>query len=114
METAQEICPKCNSPISADLYFCPNCGNQLKAKDITVSITTQILVYLLSFFLAPLGLYPAIKYLRQPNPKTKIVGVIALGLTIISLVITMSIANSFLQKYGQMLNGLDSGQVTGY
>jgi len=56
MENISAVCPTCHQPVSPEDYFCPNCGKDLKAKPLSVSITTQIGIYLLSIFLPPLGL----------------------------------------------------------
>ena len=78
MDTPAKICPKCALPILSEFYFCPNCGKQLRSKPISVSIMKQTGVYLLSFLLPPLGLYPGIKYILHGDTKTKVVGVIAI------------------------------------
>ncbi len=53
------------------------------------TISRQIIVYLISFFLAPFGLWFAWKYLRQNDSKSKKIGVAAVALTIISVAITI-------------------------
>lgn len=107
------ICPKCQLPILAEFYYCPNCGKQLHFKPISVSIAKQIGVYLLSFFLPPFGLYPGIKYIRQGDVKTKMVGWIAVILTIVSVVITIYIFQNFMQEYSRTLDQITKGQFTG-
>jgi hypothetical protein len=87
MDPKQNLCPFCNFSINETFYFCPNCGRTLKVKPF--SLSKQIGIYALSFFLPPLGFWPAFKYLRQKDEKTKIVGIIALFLSIISTAITI-------------------------
>jgi|SRR6185369_2931798 len=106
-------CPSCSLPVLADFYYCPNCSKQLRSKPIKVSALKQIGVYLLSFFLAPLGLYPAFKYLRQPDPKTKMIGWIAVILTFVGISITIYVFAGFMQSVSKTLDQLGNGQYTG-
>ncbi len=82
-------CPYCGAPINADFYFCPNCGKKLRIRPEETSVVSQIGVYLLSFFLPPLGLWPAYKYLKQNSRKAKTIGWVAVILTIISLILAV-------------------------
>ena len=83
--------------------FCPACGKKLKRSDLSTGIQKQIGVYLLSFFLPPFGLFPAIKYLRQADSKSKKIGVIALVLTVISILITISLTKLVLGTFESRL-----------
>lgn len=101
-------CPSCHfTALPLNAHFCPNCGTTL-ATDITVS--QQIGLYALSFFLPPFGILPAIKYLRQPTQKAKMVGVIALVLTVLSIVISLVSVLSVMNAYSSTINQLDSLQ----
>src|SRR4030042_1856770 len=111
---SQTTCAYCKANISLSDYFCPNCGKKLKEKPLSTTFLKQLLIYSVSFFLPPLGIWPAIKYLRQSDEKSKKIGFVALGLTIISIAITswltISLVNSFNQQIGSQLNlyqGLD-------
>lgn len=102
-------CHSCKQAIDASDYFCPNCGKKIKDKPISTAVGRQIFIYLLSLLLPPLGLWPAIKYLKQNDSKSRIIGFVAVVLTIISTVITIwfsiSFMNSFNQQLKQQLNG---------
>src|SRR5690242_929995 len=113
---AQELtaCPGCAQTIPADAYFCPNCGKELREKALTVSRGKQIGVYLVSFFLPPFGLYPAIKYIRQPDPQVKLIGWVALVLTILSFIISFVVVGKVMGTYSQLLNQFSTGQYSGY
>jgi hypothetical protein len=87
METVVQSCPYCSYPIIEAFYFCPNCGKSLKPQPI--SVFKQIGIYLISILLPPLGLWPGIKYLRQKNKKAKIIGLIAIILTLVSVGLTI-------------------------
>ncbi|MCL5733286.1 MAG: zinc ribbon domain-containing protein [Patescibacteria group bacterium] len=97
-------CPYCGAPIDANFYFCPNCGKQLRIKPAQTSVMSQIGVYLLSFFLPPLGLWPAYKYLKQSDGKSKMIGWIAVALTVISLVLAVWLFQGFTAYLNQSIN----------
>ncbi len=77
-------------------------------KPLSTTFLRQLLIYSVSLFLPPLGIWPAIKYLRQQDEKSKKIGLVALFLTIISIVITswltISFINSFNKELGNQLN----------
>lgn len=101
----QPICPYCKKTISTSDYFCPACGKKLKDKPFSTSIAKQLLIYLISFFLPPLGLWPAISYLKQQDETAKKIGVVAIFLTIISIVITIWL---FISVMNALSSGLNS------
>ena len=70
---------------------------------MSTSVATQIGVYLLSFFLPPFGLIPALRYMRQTDRKSKIIGVVAIVLTAISLVVSVYYAIIFINQFNQTL-----------
>ena len=97
-------CPKCGKVVAEKNFFCSNCGKQLKNKPEPVTAMRQILVYLLSLLLPPLGLWPAIKYLRQKDVKSRVIGFVAIVLTIISASITIWLYLGFMNKFNQLIN----------
>ncbi len=97
-------CPHCKYQIQADWYFCPNCGKMLKEKPIVISIGKQIIIYLVSFFLAPLGLGWGLKYITKNDPKVKMVGAIAIILTVLSIIIMFVVFKNFMDQYANILN----------
>jgi hypothetical protein len=110
----QTICRHCKVNISPSDYFCPNCGKKLREKPQSTVLLKQLLVYFISFFLPPLGLWPAIKYLKQPDQKSKTVGLIAVALTIISIALTMYLSVGLLNSLNEQINGqLDMYQNLG-
>lgn len=101
-------CPSCHfASLPLNAHFCPQCGVTL-ATDITLS--QQIGLYALSFFLPPFGIVPAIKYLKQPTQKAKTVGVIALILTVLSIVISLASVLSVMNVYSSTISQLDTLQ----
>jgi len=97
------ICPFCKFEVSENFLFCPNCGKKLK--DVfSTSISKQIGIYALSIFLPPLGFVPGIKYFLQKDKKRKIVGTVAIVLTIISTVITVWISINYISQTSKSVN----------
>jgi hypothetical protein len=83
---------------------------QKLTKPLSTDLYKQTLIYLLSFFLAPLGLWPAVKYLREPNKKAKNIGIAAIVLTIISLSLSAYIS----VKYVGVFSGSIAKQIDLY
>ena len=102
-ENIQTTCPNCKNQVLPIDIFCPACGKKLKNGEFSTGIQKQIGVYLLSFFLPPFGLFPAIKYLRQADSKSKTIGAIALALTAISILITISLTKLALGTFESQL-----------
>ncbi len=99
-------CPVCQQPIVSAWNFCPNCGHSLREQPLSLSIWKQLGIYLLSFFLPPFGLTPAFKYLKQKDPKAKLVGLIAIILTAASIIVLILSYKAFMDYYAKILNSL--------
>lgn len=96
-------CPKCGTEVSEADIFCPHCGFELKPHAMETSAVKQALIYFISFFLAPFGLGYAFKYLKQPDEKSKIIGIVSLVLTALAIVVAVIVTQQFLaQSYGQL------------
>ncbi|CAN5147790.1 hypothetical protein BH11PAT1_BH11PAT1_5660 [soil metagenome] len=102
------LCPQCQTILTPDQNFCPKCGTKIKDAVLSVTMGKQLSIYALSFFLPPLGLWPGIKYLRQNEQSAKRVGIIALVLTVISLILNVwfgiAIYNQYKQTFSSQLN----------
>ncbi len=104
MEQTQPSCPKCHGQIEATDYFCKSCGVKIKNKPLSTALFTQLKIYLFSLLLPPLGLIPAIKYLRQEDRSSKKIGVVIVVITILSLVITTWLIMGYLNTFNESLN----------
>lgn len=99
-----QVCPVCHIQIPTVDYYCPNCGKELHEKPLSIAITKQMEIYLKSFFLPPLGLWPAFKYLRQKDQKAQVVGIVAILLTILSLALAIIYSIQFINLAQQSMN----------
>jgi len=92
-------------------YFCYNCGNNLHPKPLGTSPVTQAKIYLGSIFLAPMGLIWGIRYLRQQDGKSKIVGMVAIALTVLVLIVatgyTVRLVDNVNNQVGKQLQGIE-------
>lgn len=108
MDTMPEIivCPSCQAVTSATANFCSQCGKKLKNAPLSTSVAKQIVIYLVSFFLAPFGLGYAFIYLKQPDAKARTIGIISLVLTVSAIVAVISLATAFMKSYYGALDTL--------
>ncbi|HEX8923576.1 MAG TPA: zinc ribbon domain-containing protein [Patescibacteria group bacterium] len=80
------VCPKCGQFIKTDDYFCSKCGQNIRPRPLSTSLSAQILLYLKTILLPPLGLVWGLRYLRQPDNASKIIGLIAVVITVIEVI----------------------------
>jgi hypothetical protein len=100
-------CKECEHEISDEALTCPNCGKPQKDKPLAVSISRQAIVYFVSLFLPPFGLWYIWKYLKQKDQKSKKIGYVALVLTIISVIVTIWFTFGLVNSISQSLNSFD-------
>ena len=103
------LCPQCHQPVLATEYFCPNCGKDLKEKPPGTKWWNQLYIYSLSFFLPPLGLWPAWKYIRSKDGTAQRVGWIAVALTVIAIVVSIFLFQDFVNSFSQYVNSSSGG-----
>jgi hypothetical protein len=100
------VCPSCNAEIMSSANFCPNCGRPLRTMPPATSVSKQIIVYLISFFLAPFGLWYAWKYLKQDDRTSKIIGAVAIALTIVAVALAIWTTAGLFNLASEYLNSL--------
>lgn len=100
-------CKECGHEISDEALACPNCGKPQKDKPPSVSLSRQMVVYFVSLFLPPFGLWYVWKYLKQKDNKSKKIGIAALILTIISIIGMMWLVKGFMNSVNQTLNSVN-------
>lgn len=77
----------------------------MKDPPLSKTIAKQIGIYLLSALLPPFGLVPGIKYLRQKDDKSKMIGIAALVLTVLSSAVNIWL---FFQLFNQLNSTVNS------
>lgn len=104
------FCPFCKATIYADYFYCPQCGKQVRKKALSVGIWQQISIYLVSILFPPFGLIPALRYLTSFGTKAKIIGGIALILSILSI---MLVTYGMMQLFAMIASFLgDASTIT--
>jgi len=101
-------CKHCNYPIADTFYFCPNCGKKIKDPPPVTTFAKQISIYLTSVLLPPLGLWPGFRYLFSKDPKARVIGIIAIVLTIVSLFLTTWFTINYFQNQLNNVNDLNN------
>ena len=97
-------CPVCHLEVRPSDYFCFNCGKNLKPKPLSTSLTKQILIYLESIFLPPMGFLWGIRYLRQKGSASRAIAIIAIILTVVSLVLLIKFTNDLAKIINEQVN----------
>ena len=97
-------CKFCHAPISQDVFFCPTCGKKLKEPPFKFTWAKFIGNMTLTILLPPLGIYPGIKHLRQPDQTAKILGSVYIIVTIIVCVVMVKVFVDFIDNTNKMLN----------
>jgi len=109
MENDSKVCSVCHQAVLEEHYFCPNCGNSLKEKEVSVSGIAQVGLYALAIFLPPLGLWPGIKYMMKKGGQAKRVGLVTVVLTLLSSALTIWSIFVIFSSYVEQLDGLMLG-----
>jgi len=76
----------------------------LRPKPLPTSISSQVILYLKSIIFLPLGIIWGIRYLRQPDKRSKIVGLITIILTIVIIVIATRATVNFIDTLNDQIN----------
>jgi hypothetical protein len=109
METQSEVtCPSRKSAVPTIAYFCSNCGKKLRDKPPATTLSRQIIVYLVSLFLPPFGFWYAWKYLKRVDYESRKIGIVAVILTIISILVTIWFAEGYINSVSQSLNSINN------
>ena len=106
---SQKQCPKCKAESSETAYFCYNCGQSLKPRPESTSVSKQALIYFVSFFLAPFGLGYAFKYLNRTDRKSKTIGTVSLVLTVLAIITVIFTAKTFIEQEYGVINLINNG-----
>lgn len=113
------MCKSCQNPISPTYFFCPYCGRKLRQPPQSTSVGKQIGIYFLAVFFPFFSIIPGVRYINQPDNKSKAVGVVTLFLTGVSLLINIYflfvLKDTFMQLFNSPLlintGGIDTGSI---
>lgn len=97
-------CPTCHVEVRPTDYFCYNCGHNLKPKPLSTSLVKQFMLYVGSMLLPPLGLVWGWPYLKEQTLKAKMIGIVTILLTVISLVTSVYYAMQFANSINERVN----------
>ena len=75
---------------------------------MSVTLYRQIVIYSVSLFLPPFGFWYAWKYLKQTDDASKRIGVIAVILTVLSILVTIWFTEEFINATFQSLNSINN------
>jgi amino acid transporter len=98
------LCPACHQPVEQSDYFCRNCGRNLRKKPLTTSAGHQIMLYLGSIFLFPLGFIWGIRYIREDSRDAKTIGMMCLIISIVVLFIIILLTASIISNINNQVN----------
>lgn len=105
------LCPGCHIAVRPTDYFCFNCGKNLHSAPPGTTPADQIKLYLGSVFLAPMGIFWGLKYLREESQKSKIVGLVAMALSVVTFIIavkfTVNTVNTLNTQVEKQLQGIE-------
>lgn len=107
------VCPKCHTAVRSTDYFCFNCGNPLQVKPPGVGIMDQVLLYCGSILLPPMGIIWGLRYLRVSDAKSRVIGLVAIALTIIVIVVSVKIAMNIVGAVNAQM-GSGFGSLEGF
>jgi hypothetical protein len=106
----EPTCPQCHVIVRPTDFFCANCGKNLKTKPLSTTLTTEIMYYIGSIALPPLGFWWGIKYLKQNDALSKRIGIVCMVLTAVSFIISSVWIVGYINKLnatvGNQLNNL--------
>jgi hypothetical protein len=102
-------CPQCHVVVRPTDFFCYNCGKNLKPKLLSTTLTTEIMYYVGSLLLPPLGYWWGIKYLKQTDAASKRIGILCMVITTISFILTSMWAVDYINKISATVNSQING-----
>ncbi len=105
----ESTCPVCHVIVRPTDFFCYNCGKNLHAPPPSTTKEEQIKLYLSSFLLPPMGIIWALPYVRQTDTKSKTVGYVAMGITVIAILMVAVQAMSLVNTINVQLNSQTQG-----
>ncbi len=104
-------CPFCHVAVRPMDYFCSNCGKNLHPTPLGTGVSDIAKLYIGSVLLAPMGIFWGLRYLREKDDKSKIIGVIAMLLSLVTLIVaiqyTVTFMNTINNQVGKQFQGIE-------
>jgi hypothetical protein len=97
-------CPTCHTTVRPTDYFCFNCGKDLHPKPPSMTLERQIMLYLGSFFLPPMGIIWGLRYVRVGDTKSKTVGYVAMAITVVVILLYAVWITNVMNNVSQQIN----------
>ena len=104
-------CPQCHIEVRQTDYFCFNCGKNLHPAPPSTSISTQLGLYLKSFLIPPFGIFWGFPYLLQPKISSKLVGLVTITLTLLSLYLTIVAVRGLIDNMNEQITSQLNSQL---
>lgn len=101
----QPSCASCHTLLLESFYYCPTCGKKAKEPPVSTTVGKQLSIYLISIFFPPFGLWPGVTYLMDKSEKAKIIGLVAIILTLISTIVTTWLVYTTILQANTLMQG---------
>jgi hypothetical protein len=98
------VCPTCHVNVRITDYYCFNCGKNLHEKPPSLSIITMVSIVIGSLLLPPMGIIWGVRYLKQSDVKSRLVGLVAILITIIELIWLTFITIGLINQINSQVN----------
>lgn len=102
-------CTFCHVEVRATDYFCFNCGKSLHPVPLSTSAKDQAILYIKSALLPPMGIFWGLKYLRQSDTKSKLVGSVAIILTFLIILYAIKFTQDLVFNLANQVNSQLNG-----
>ena len=105
--TDSVICKNCKQLVPSVSFFCPTCGKKIKEPPYKFSFLGVTGVVLESVLLPPMGIVPGIRYLRREETSAKMVGLLAIIITIAATVFMVAFLMNYINSVNSQLNDVN-------
>ena len=110
MDPGMSICPSCHMQVRMTDFYCFNCGHNLHEPPPSLFGVNQILLYVGSVLVPPMGIFWALKYLRSKDTNSRIIGWIAVGLTVLAVLFYVKQLTGVINEVSKQAGSLNSLQ----
>lgn len=100
----QVLCTQCHIEVRPNDYFCFNCGKNLKPKPLPTDAVNQLLYYVGSILLPPMGIIWGIRYMKEKSQTAKIVGVVCIIITVVVILVAVQATVQLMNTLTQQMN----------